>query len=47
LRSHGWNGAKFYEREAAGYRISRRTNPTITPDRDALAWHFETEFRAA
>lgn len=47
LRSHDWNGVEFYEREAAGYRIPAPDNPDHQPDRDALAWHFETVFRAA
>jgi putative restriction endonuclease len=47
LRSHGWNGTEFYEREAAGYRIAAPSDPNHLPDRNALAWHFETKFRAA
>ena len=47
LRSHGWNGIEFYEREAAGYRIPAPSYPNHRPDRDALAWQFETKIRAA
>ena len=47
LRAHGWNGVEFYEREAAGYKISAPSDASLQPDRDALAWHFETRFRAA
>lgn len=47
LRSHGWNVTEFYEREAAGYRIAVPNDPDHSPDRDSLAWHFETKFRAA
>ena len=47
LRIHGWNGVEFYERESAGFRISAPEDPKHQPDRDALAWHFETRFRAA
>lgn len=47
LRGHGWNGVEFYQREATGYVIPEPDNPALKPDRDALAWHFETKFRAA
>ena len=47
LREHGWNGEEFYEREAAGYMIPAPTDSDLQPKRDALAWHFETLFRAA
>lgn len=47
LREHGWNGAEFYDREATGYVIAAPVEPGLRPDRDALAWHFETRFRAA
>jgi putative restriction endonuclease len=47
LRSHGWNGREFYEREEAGYRIAAPDDPTNRPNRDALAWHFKNRFRAA
>ena len=47
LREHGWNGVEFYEREEAGYKISAPSDPSHQPDRDALAWHFDTTFRAA
>lgn len=47
LRAHGWNGVEFYEREAAGFRIAVPEEPHQRPDRDALAWHYETRFRAA
>jgi putative restriction endonuclease len=47
LRSHGWNGTVFHQREAAGYRIAAPSDPNHHLDRAALAWHFETKFRAA
>ncbi len=47
LREHGWNGVEFYEREAAGYKIPAPSDASNQPNRDALAWHFETTFRAA
>jgi len=47
LREHGWNRVEFYQREAASYVIPEPDNPALKPDRDALAWHFETKFRAA
>ena len=47
LRDHGWNGAEFYEREAAGFVIPAPSAADHRPNRDALAWHFETQFRAA
>jgi putative restriction endonuclease len=47
LRANGWNGTEFYEREAAGFRISVPDDPRDQPDRDALEWHHETRFRAA
>ena len=47
LRDHGWNGVEFYDRETAGYVIPAPSEATHRPNRDALAWHFETRFRAA
>lgn len=47
LKMNGWNGVEFYEREADGFRIAVPDNSRNQPDRDALAWHFETRFRAA
>ena len=47
LRSHGWNGVEFYEREAAGFRIRPPEDPAKRPDREALVWHFQNRFRAA
>ncbi len=47
LRANGWNGVEFYEREAAGFRIAVPEDVRHRPDRDALAWHYETRFRAA
>lgn len=47
LRANGWNGVEFYEREAAGFRIEVPGDALRRPDRDALAWHYETKFRAA
>jgi len=47
LRDHGWNGMEFYDREAAGYVIPAPSAANHRPNRDALAWHFETRFRAA
>lgn len=47
LKANGWNGAEFYEREAAGFRIMIPKESRHRPDRDALAWHHETRFRAA
>jgi putative restriction endonuclease len=47
LQAHGWNGVEFYQREAAGFRIEEPNDPQLSPDRDALAWHYETRFRAA
>lgn len=47
LRSHGWNGVEFYERETAGFRIAVPEAPNLQPDRDALDWHFRMRFRAA
>jgi putative restriction endonuclease len=47
LRAHGWNGAEFYQREQMGFRISEPDETEHQPNRDALAWHFETRFRAA
>lgn len=47
LRANGWNGTEFYEREAAGFRINVPEDSRLQPDRDALAWHHETRFRAA
>jgi putative restriction endonuclease len=45
LRANGWNGVEFYEREAAGFRISVPEPPHLRPSRDALDWHFRTKFR--
>lgn len=47
LRANGWNGVEFYEREAAGFRIAVPEDPHRRPNREALAWHYETKFRAA
>lgn len=47
LRDHGWNGTEFYDREAAGFVIAAPSSANHRPNRDALAWHFETRFRAA
>lgn len=47
LQMNGWNGVEFYEREANGFRIAVPANLRQQPDRDALAWHYETTFRAA
>ncbi|WP_165356995.1 HNH endonuclease [Nocardioides zhouii] len=47
LREHGWNGEEFYAREAAGYVIPAPTDADLQPRQDALAWHYETLFRAA
>jgi putative restriction endonuclease len=47
LRDHGWNGVEFYQREAGGFRITEPVDAEHRPDRDALARHFETKFRAA
>lgn len=47
LRDHGWNGTEFYEREAAGFAIPVPRDPKHAPEREALAWHFESKFRAA
>ena len=47
LRQHGWNGVEFYDRETAGFQIVEPTAADLKPDREALAWHFETRFRAA
>lgn len=47
LRAHGWNGVEFYEREAAGFRISVPASPRLQPDRDALEWHLRSKFRNA
>ena len=47
LRTHGWNGAEFYQREDSGFRIPVPDEARLEPDRDALAWHFATKFRAA
>ena len=47
LRAHGWNGVEFYRREVEGYRIPEPDDVHLRPNRDALAWHFETRFRAA
>ena len=47
LRAHGWNGVEFYQRESEGYRIPAPYDARHRPNRDALAWHFETKFRAA
>lgn len=47
LRAPGWNGVEFYEREAAGFRITVPEAPDLRLDRDALDWHFTTRFRAA
>ena len=47
LRDHGWNGVEFYDREAVGYVIQTPSSANHRPNRDALAWHFETRFRAA
>ncbi len=47
LREHGWNGVEFYQREAAGFLIAEPDDPSLKPNREALAWHLETKFRAA
>lgn len=47
LRAHGWNGAEFYAKEAAGFRINVPEPAHLQPDREALDWHFRTKFRAA
>lgn len=47
LKANGWNGIEFYEREAAGFRIAVPSGEGQRPNRDALAWHYETRFRAA
>jgi HNH endonuclease len=47
LRDHGWNGVEFYEREAQGFLIPEPDITDLRPNRDALAWHFETKFRPA
>jgi putative restriction endonuclease len=47
LRAHGWNGVEFYEREESGFQIAPPEDPQLSPSRDALAWHYETKFRAA
>lgn len=47
LKSHGWNGVEFYEKEAAGFKVRVPEDPRLHPDRDALEWHFRTRFRAA
>jgi putative restriction endonuclease len=47
LRDHGWNGVEFYQREAEGFRIPEPYDAEQRPNREALAWHFETKFRAA
>lgn len=47
LRDHGWNGVEFYQRELDGYVIPTPADPTLRPNRDALAWHYEAKFRAA
>lgn len=47
LKANGWNGAEFYEQEAAGFHIGVPDDQRHRPDRDALAWHYETKFRAA
>lgn len=47
LRQHGWNGIEFYDREAVGFRVNEPSGADLKPDREALAWHFETKFRAA
>lgn len=46
LRSRGWNGVEFYEKESAGFKIRAPEDPRLAPDRDALEWHYETRFRA-
>ncbi len=47
LRAHGWNGVEFYQREEAGFRITEPIDARFSPDREALAWHYEEKFRAA
>lgn len=47
LKMNDWNGVEFYAREAEGFRISAPEDLRNQPDRDALAWHYETRFRAA
>lgn len=47
LRKHGWNGVEFYERERSGFTITIPDDPQAQPDREALAWHLATRFRAA
>jgi len=47
LREHGWNGIEFYRQEEERFVIPEPDDANLKPDRDALAWHFETKFRAA
>ena len=47
LRAHGWNGVEFYQREAESFRIPAPYDAQHRPNRDALAWHYATKFRAA
>jgi len=47
LQTNRWNGVEFYELEAAGFRIAVPSEPKDHPDYGALAWHYETRFRAA
>lgn len=47
LREHGWNGVEFYDRERAGFTINIPVDAKAQPDREALAWHLETTFRAS
>jgi putative restriction endonuclease len=47
LREHGWNGVEFYDRERAGFTINIPVDAKAQPDRQALAWHLETTFRAS
>jgi len=36
-----------YDREADRYVIRTPEDPALRPNREALAWHFDTGFRAA
>ncbi|MGJ6980678.1 HNH endonuclease [Aestuariimicrobium soli] len=47
LRQRGWNGVEFYQREAEGFRVTEPPDVSNKPDREALAWHYHTVFRAS